>query len=79
MTLNVTISGSVPFFGKLHCIYVTANTDLGTVTGGNPSVTDISSADIPRLKTDTPCDPTANWDASCEVTSPRPLHVTGHA
>jgi hypothetical protein len=67
-------------FGKVHCIYSTpaTGTDLGTATGGNPATMDISSADIPRLSTNSLCDTTANWDANYSVTSPAPLYVTGH-
>ena len=65
-------------FGTVHCIYVTENTDLGTLTGGNPATMDIESANIPRLSTSGLCAETAKWDAKYEVTSPKPLYVADH-
>jgi hypothetical protein len=69
-------------FGPVHCIYVTENTDLGTLTGsattGGTATMDIESANIPRLKTDPLCAETAKWDAKYKVTTPDALNVTGH-
>lgn len=60
-------------FGAVHCIYVGKNTDLGTVTGGNPAVAHIN-ATIPRLPTSPLCEGKALWTATIEVTSPKPLY-----
>jgi len=71
---EVTASCST-IFGTVHCIYSTSETDLGTLTGGNPAKMDISSANIPRLTTSALCDETANWDATYKITGPTPLYV----
>jgi hypothetical protein len=71
---EVTASCST-IFGTVHCIYATNETDLGTLTGGNPAKMDISSANIPRLTTSALCDESANWDATYKVTGPTPLYV----
>lgn len=65
-------------FGKVHCIYATNNTDVGTLTGGDPATLDIKSANIPRLETDVLCDETSDWEATYQITTPTPLYVTGH-
>jgi hypothetical protein len=74
---EVTVNCST-IFGNVHCIYVTENTDLGTLTGGNPASLDVN-ASIPRLTTNALCTPTATWEASYEVTAPKPLYVTQDA
>jgi hypothetical protein len=66
-------------FGSVHCIYVTSSTTLGTVTGGSPAKVDISSANLPRLTTNGLCAEKANWDATYEITSPKPLYVDNSA
>lgn len=71
---EVTVNCST-IFGTVHCIYVTENTDLGTLTGGNPAKVDVK-ASIPRLTTNSLCSTTATWEASYEVTAPKPLYVT---
>jgi len=75
---EVTAQCTVPLIGKVHCIYATSATNLGTATGGAEATMDISSADIPRLATSSLCDKTANWDATYKVTSPKPLFIAGH-
>lgn len=64
-------------FGNVHCIYVTENTVLGTITGGNPAVVD-ASAEIPRLTTNALCSKEALWEAEYEITTPKPLFFSGH-
>jgi hypothetical protein len=75
--LEETVNCST-IFGTVHCIVRTGATDLGTLTGGNPATLDITSADIPRTSTNALCDETYNWDAKYEITTPRPLFVSGH-
>jgi hypothetical protein len=75
---EVTTSCST-IFGTVHCVYATSSTALGTLTGGNPAKVDISSADVPRLTTSALCDESANWDATYEITSPKPLYVDSSA
>lgn len=65
-------------FGNIHCIYVTNNTDLQTLTGGNPATQDIEAAPMPQTPTSSLCPSEAKWDAKYEVTSPKPLYVAGH-
>jgi len=62
-------------FGKVHCIYETSSTPLGTLTGGEEATMDIESANIPRLKTDSLCAEKANWDVKFKVTTPKPLYM----
>jgi len=66
-------------FGDVHCIYKTSNTALGTLTGTNATgataTMDISSANIPRLSTDSLCTEKAQWDASYIVDNPDVLNV----
>lgn len=64
-------------FGNVHCIYTTSNTDLGTLTGGNPAKLD-ASAEVGRLTTNAACAEKALWEAEYEVTTPKPLYVAGH-
>jgi hypothetical protein len=71
---EVTVNCST-IFGLVHCLYVTEKTDLGTLTGGNPAKLDAKAA-IPRLTTNGLCSSTASWEATYEVTSPKPLFVT---
>jgi len=72
-----TVSCST-IFGTVHCIYVTENTDLGTLTGGNPATLD-ANAEIPRLATSALCSAKALWEAKYEVTTPKPLYVAENA
>ena len=74
---EVTVECST-IFGKVHCIYTTNATDLGTLTGGKTATMDISSAGIPRVTTSALCDPTSNWDAKYNITTPDELYVAGH-
>ncbi len=71
---EVTTSCST-IFGTVHCIYVTENTDLGTLVAGNPAKLEVKEASIPRLTTNSLCSEEALWTASYEVTSPKPLGV----
>jgi hypothetical protein len=64
-------------FGNVHCIYVTNNTDIGTLTGGNPAKVD-ANAEIPKLTTNSLCSEQSTWTAEYEVTTPKPLYVAGH-
>jgi hypothetical protein len=61
-------------FGPVHCIYVTVNTDIGTLTGGNPATLDVD-ATMPRLPTDAICAEQHTWEAKYEITTPKPLYV----
>jgi len=62
-------------FGKIHCIYKTEATDLGTLEGGNAAKLKISEANVPRLATSAFCAEKALWEAEYEVSSPKPLFV----
>jgi len=62
-------------FGSVHCIYVTENTDVGTLTGGNPAKLK-AEAVIPRLTTNGLCSEESEWNAEYEVTAPKPLFVS---
>lgn len=66
-------------FGNVHCIYVTENTDVGTLTGGTisaPAKIDIESAKIPRLTTNGLCAESANLYATYEFSTLKSLFVT---
>jgi hypothetical protein len=62
-------------FGNVHCIYGAESIDLGTLTGGNPAKADSLGA-VPRLTTSFLCSSEAIWEASYEITAPKPLYVT---
>jgi hypothetical protein len=60
-------------FGKVHCIYVTNNKDLGEMVGGaEPSIT--VTTEIERAKTDSLCG-AATWHSKYKVTTPSSLWV----
>ncbi len=62
-------------FGTIHCIFTTVNTDVGTLTGGNPATLDAESNKISQVATNALCPGEARWDAKYEVTEPKPLYV----
>jgi hypothetical protein len=42
---ETTVSATLhTIFGTIHCRYLTSNTDIGTLTGGNPATLDISAS-----------------------------------
>jgi hypothetical protein len=61
-------------FGNVHCIYVTNETELGTLTGGNPGTLDVT-AEVRRSTTSSLCDEKAVWHAKYKIESPKPLYV----
>jgi hypothetical protein len=68
-------------FGNVHCIYVTENDDMGTLTGstttGGTATMDITT-EVKRAKTTengTLCDEEATWHAKYKVTTPDTLDV----
>ncbi len=70
-------------FGAVHCLYVTENDDLGTVTGskatGGTATLDITF-ELKRAKTTkegTFCDEEAIWHAKYKVTNRDTLNVSG--
>ena len=71
-------SSCASIFGNIHCIYVTSNEDLGTLTGGNPGTTDIENTPINQLKTSGICPSAPTLDAKYQSTTPTPLYVAGH-
>jgi hypothetical protein len=68
-------------FGNVHCIYVTNNKDAGTIVG---SETHTSGAILhvntiaERKTTNALCDEQANWTATYEATTPKPLWFANH-
>jgi hypothetical protein len=71
-------SSCASIFGTIHCIYVAAEEDLGTVTGGNPATADFESTPINIVSTSGLCPSGPKWDAKYEITSPKPLYVADH-
>ncbi len=66
-------------FGNVHCVYVANNTQIGTLTGGNPATLAVSShLPVDESESDAICPEESTWTATYEVTSPKPLFVTGH-
>jgi hypothetical protein len=63
----------------IHCTYVTNDTDIGTLTGGNPA-TFIASAHIAvdEANSDGVCPEESTFTATYKVTTPKPLYVAGH-
>jgi len=65
--------------GTVHCIYITNETDVGTLdgstkTGGTATLT-VDSVPIPRASTDFGCGSTSEWTAHYTITSPDWLDV----
>ena len=60
--------------GNVHCIYVTSNAEIGTLTGGNPAKLVVNFS-IARLATSSFCNPEAQVTAEYEFTAPKPLWV----
>ena len=69
-------------FGDVHCLYKTAGTDLGLLTGGvlkeQKATIDIASAVLPQVATSALCPEETKLDAKYEVTAPKPLYVAAH-
>jgi len=65
-------------FGKIHCIFVFADEDIGTVTGGNSATIDIESTPVNLIATSGLCSKEPKLDAKYEITTPKPFYVTGH-
>jgi hypothetical protein len=65
-------------FGKVHCVYVTSNTDLGTLDGGKPAVLTVKGSKIPvdAEHSNSLCPEKSEWNAEYEVTTPNPLYVS---
>jgi hypothetical protein len=69
----------------LHCIFFTASTDIGTITGssttnGNATL-DVQSVAIPRTggRQGAFCGSSATWSASYKFTTPSTLNIDGAA
>lgn len=62
------------FLGTRHCIYVTNNTHIGTVSG-TPAKLTIDSAPIPQAATDSLCGNDAEWTATYEFSSPAGITI----
>jgi len=62
-------------FGKMHCIFVTNNEKIGTVTGGNPASIDIESFPVTQASTSGLCPSAPTFDAKYEITTPESLYV----
>jgi uncharacterized protein with beta-barrel porin domain len=65
--------------GTVHCIYVTNETDVGTLdgsknTGGKATLT-VDSVPIPRAATDFGCGSTSEWTAEYTVITPAYLDI----
>jgi hypothetical protein len=77
---RVTTICKAPVFGfNVHCNYVTVNTHIGTVVGGNPAVlTTSENIPVEEAESDGLCPDTADFTATYEITTPTPLYVTGH-
>jgi hypothetical protein len=55
-----------------HCIWITSNTDVGTLTEGvDPPVIHIGSSTIPRITTDGACGDTSVLTGTYTVTEPK--------
>jgi hypothetical protein len=70
--------------GTVHCLYVTEETSVGTLTGSNHQLStekpqtatlDIGSSGIQRLATDFGCGNSSVWTGSYSVTSPDYLYI----
>jgi hypothetical protein len=63
----------------VHCTYVTSNTHIGTLTGGNdPTLTASAHIPVDELNSDGVCPEESTWTATYTVTTPQPLYVAGH-
>lgn len=68
-------------FGNVHCIYEVQGetTQFGTLIGGNPAKleTVIENEEFPKLPTNAVCQEYVRWFGNYEITTPKPLYVTG--
>jgi len=66
-------------FGVVHCIYRTATTHLGTLTGSDntkaTATLDIVESEVPVVATDALCNAEAKLDAKYKVTNPDSLFI----
>jgi len=84
-THNGTLTGSnnevtttcSTIFGKVHCIYVTEATDLGTITGGSTATLDLD-VDLLPAPTNFLCSSSDTLEGSLEITDPKPLYIASH-
>lgn len=63
-------------FGNVHCIYVTENTHVGTITGGSRAKMHWNPS-WPRLPTNSLCSSQATGSAEYEISTPDPLFIEG--
>jgi len=63
--------------GTVHCLYVTEETSVGTLTGSSTGTAtlDIGSSGIQRLATDFGCGNSSVWTGSYAVTAPDYLYI----
>jgi hypothetical protein len=73
----VITSSCATNFGTIHCIYEPANEDIGTLTGGGTATADFENTPINIVATSGLCPEAPKLDAKYEITTPKPLYVTG--
>lgn len=76
---EITVLLHSAFLGTMHCIYVTEETEIGTLTGSNTSeeaaTVDIESAPLPQSATDLGCGSESLLEGGYEVMTPATLAV----
>jgi hypothetical protein len=65
-------------FGTIHCRLTTFTLGIGVVTGGATATADFENAPLANLPTSGLCPENSKFDAKYEITTPKPLYVTGH-
>jgi hypothetical protein len=73
--MELTLVTHSVLIGTVHCIYVTNNTHLGTITGGSFPSLSISSAPIPRVSTNFACGQELLLEGGYSIVAPVPLFI----
>lgn len=71
---EMTTSCFIPGLGKVHCIYRTEKTHLGTIVGGSPAILEVKAL-VPKVPTEFFCSEGLTWEGSYTVTEPSPLYI----
>lgn len=71
-------------FGNVHCIYRTSHAPFGLLKGGNPAKMETVMENeegegkaFIKVMTNVQCKEYARWFANYEITTPKPLYITG--
>lgn len=72
---EITVLTHSLFLGTRHCIAVTSNTDIGTITGGTTATMSMGSAPVPQAATDSLCGSDGEWTGKSTINTPDTLLI----